>query len=354
MITKKKMSTRSTEEIKYEKNKDFPILKDYKQEKLVKTFNQKNNSPLIKKNIYNKDEYEEYEKDDGNKLNINELNNYIEKQNKKSEKKIKELKPKESDIPESELKISSNSYKRKNKKEKNKNNLYNDNFNISTKKRNDFTLGKNEKKNEDSKSEKEYLKVNTEYKSTKSINNYTISTNYLKNNYLIIQPRNSPVITELDFSKNRFKNMKGKIKNKNNYQNSKYDKLTLYNKTIDDVFNSINIKNFNKDVKKIIRNNTVNNLKGKRKEYPIQNYHLIEKKRSNKDFNNSQKLEEIKNNLFDYNKPLKTENNYNLKKCKNYYPNNFDFSEYIRLHSLNRITPKNNFGNIYSYSFKKF
>ena len=350
----KKMSTRSTEEIKYEKNKDFPILKDYKQEKLVKTFNQKNNSPLIKKNIYNKDEYEEYEKDDGNKLNINELNNYIEKQNKKSEKKIKELKPKESDIPESELKISSNSYKRKNKKEKNKNNLYNDNFNISTKKRNDFTLGKNEKKNEDSKSEKEYLKVNTEYKSTKSINNYTISTNYLKNNYLIIQPRNSPVITELDFSKNRFKNMKGKIKNKNNYQNSKYDKLTLYNKTIDDVFNSINIKNFNKDVKKIIRNNTVNNLKGKRKEYPIQNYHLIEKKRSNKDFNNSQKLEEIKNNLFDYNKPLKTENTYNLKKCKNYYPNNFDFSEYIRLHSLNRITPKNNFGNIYSYSFKKF
>jgi hypothetical protein len=148
--------------------------------------------------------------------------------------------------------------------------------------------------------------------------------------------------------------MKGKIKIKNNYQNSKYDKLTLYNKTIDDVFNSINIKNFNKDVKKIIRNNTVYNLKGKRKEYPIQNFHLIEKKRSNKDFNNSQKLEEIKNNLFDYNKPLKTENNYNLNKSNHYYRNNFDFSEYIRLHSLNRITPKNNFGNIYSYSFKKF
>ena len=51
--------------------------------------------------------------------------------------------------------------------------------------------------------------------------------------------------------------MKGKIKIKNNYQNSKYDKLTLYNKTIDDVFNSINIKNFNKDVKKIIRNNRI-------------------------------------------------------------------------------------------------
>ena len=29
---KKKISTRRTEEMKYEKNKDFPILRDFKQE----------------------------------------------------------------------------------------------------------------------------------------------------------------------------------------------------------------------------------------------------------------------------------------------------------------------------------
>ena len=34
----KKFSIRSSEEMKYEKNKDFPILKDFKQENLMKTY----------------------------------------------------------------------------------------------------------------------------------------------------------------------------------------------------------------------------------------------------------------------------------------------------------------------------
>ena len=44
------------------------------------------------------------------------------------------------------------------------------------------------------------------YKSSKS-NNY-INTNYLTNNYLIIQPKNISVLTELDCSKNRLKKYK--------------------------------------------------------------------------------------------------------------------------------------------------
>ena len=51
----KKMSTRSTEEIKYEKNKDFPILKDFKQENLMKTYCPKNENVFKKKNIYKED-----------------------------------------------------------------------------------------------------------------------------------------------------------------------------------------------------------------------------------------------------------------------------------------------------------
>ena len=59
----KKISTRSAEEMKYEKNKDFPILRDFKQENLMKTYNPKNENVFKKKNIYKEDE--------------NDNNNYI-------------------------------------------------------------------------------------------------------------------------------------------------------------------------------------------------------------------------------------------------------------------------------------
>ena len=67
----KKISTRSSEEMKYEKNKDFLILRDFKQENLMKTYNPKNENVFKKKNI-------------------NDLNNYIEKENKKYEREIKD------------------------------------------------------------------------------------------------------------------------------------------------------------------------------------------------------------------------------------------------------------------------
>ena len=51
----KKISTRSAEEMKYEKNKDFVILRDFKQENLMKTYNPKNENVFKKKNIYKED-----------------------------------------------------------------------------------------------------------------------------------------------------------------------------------------------------------------------------------------------------------------------------------------------------------
>ena len=52
---KKKISTRSSKEMKYEKNKDFLILRDFKQENLMKTYNPKNENVFKKKNIYKED-----------------------------------------------------------------------------------------------------------------------------------------------------------------------------------------------------------------------------------------------------------------------------------------------------------
>ena len=41
--------------MKYEKNKDFLILRDFKQENLMKTYNTKNENVFKKKNIYKED-----------------------------------------------------------------------------------------------------------------------------------------------------------------------------------------------------------------------------------------------------------------------------------------------------------
>ena len=46
--------------------------------------------------------------------------------------------------------------------------------------------------------------------------------------------------------------------------------------------------------------------------------------------------------------PLKKENNI-ISTKRRYYPNNFDFLEYQRLHSLNSIQPSNTFENCFSY-----
>ena len=45
----KKNFYKKSEEMKYEKNKDFPILKDFKQENIMKTYYPKNEMYLRKK-----------------------------------------------------------------------------------------------------------------------------------------------------------------------------------------------------------------------------------------------------------------------------------------------------------------
>ena len=51
------------EEMKYEKKKDFPILRDFKEENLMKTYTPKNENVFKKKTIYKEDD--------------NDNNNYI-------------------------------------------------------------------------------------------------------------------------------------------------------------------------------------------------------------------------------------------------------------------------------------
>ena len=362
----KKISTRSAEEMKYEKNKDFPILRDFKQENLMKTYNPKNENVFKKKNIYKEDEndnnnyiidnsndnndndnfndninyinnenYNNNQNEDekeNKKLNINDLNNYIEKENKKYER---------------ELKDSTNSYKRKGKKN---NKINNFNFSLKNPNKKNLTLGKKEI---DSKNiQKDFLTESLDYNKSLKSNNY-INTNYSSNNYLIIQPRNSPVFTELDYSKTGLKNIKSKNKNKKNYySNFKNDKMNLYKVTIENVFNGINLKNFNKDLRNIIQNKNENYLKKSQKDFRNKSYNnLMILTNTNKNYNNTEKLYNKKNKVYDL-QPLITENNYNDNKKRN--NNYFDFSKYIKLHSLNCITPQNNFDNIFSRSYKKF
>ena len=44
------------EEMKYEKNKVFPILRDFKEENLMKTYTPKNENVVKKKTIYKEDD----------------------------------------------------------------------------------------------------------------------------------------------------------------------------------------------------------------------------------------------------------------------------------------------------------
>ncbi len=226
------------------------------------------------------------------------------------------------------------------------------NFNFSLKNPNkkNLTLGKKEI---DSKNiQKDFLTESLDYNKSLKSNNY-INTNYSSNNYLIIQPRNSPVFTELDYSKTGLKNIKSKNKNKKNYySNFKNDKMNLYKVTIENVFNGINLKNFNKDLRNIIQNKNENYLKKSQKDFRNKSYNnLMILTNTNKNYNNTEKNYNKKNKVYDL-QPLITENNYNDNKKRN--NNYFDFSKYIKLHSLNCITPQNNFDNIFSRSYKKF
>ena len=128
--------------------------------------------------------------------------------------------------------------------------------------------------------------------------------------------------------------------------------MNLYKVTIENVFNGINLKNFNKDLRNIIQNKNENYLKKSQKDFRNKSYNnLMILTNTNKNYNNTEKLYNKKNKVYDL-QPLITENNYNDNKKRN--NNYFDFSKYIKLHSLNCITPQNNFDNIFSRSYKKF
>ena len=105
-IYEKKNSIRSAEELKYEKNKNFPISRDYIDNiNFMRTYNQQSEKNPYKKNK----KYEDFNIE-SEKLNINDLNEYIESENKKYEKELKELKD-----------SNNNSYKKKDKKNNNDN-----------------------------------------------------------------------------------------------------------------------------------------------------------------------------------------------------------------------------------------
>ncbi len=188
-IYEKKNSIRSAEELKYEKNKNFPISRDYIDNiNFMRTYNQQSEKNPYKKNK----KYEDFNIE-SEKLNINDLNEYIESENKKYEKELKELKD-----------FDNNSYEKNNKKK-------NNDFNIIIRKRNNFTFGK---------SELDYKNLSPNFLSENSRNEN--NKTYI-NKHLIIQPKNSPLLMELQFSKSYLKNMKGKHKT-NNHSNPKINK----------------------------------------------------------------------------------------------------------------------------------
>ena len=127
--------------------------------------------------------------------------------------------------------------------------------------------------------------------------------------------------------------MKGKNK-KNNHSSPKINKNQLFKNTINDIFNGNKDPTFLKnDIQKIL------DLKKKNKENKKdKNYHNL-KTKSHYFFNNTYNYLTL-NNPFIENSYLRTESNNLLKKN---YSKNFDFSNYIKKHSLDAIAPKNNF-----------
>ena len=94
-----------------------------------------------------------------------------------------------------EIKDSANSYERKDKKI-----INNFNFSLNNPNKKNLTFRKKKKYNWVKKIQKYFLTKCLDYYKSSKPNNY-INKNYLTNNYLIIQPRNIPVLTELDYSK---------------------------------------------------------------------------------------------------------------------------------------------------------
>lgn len=205
------------------------------------------------------------------------------------------------------------------------------------KEKNDFTLGKMNDEFLFEKNKKKFLEEENENK----------SNNIIKNNFLIVQPKNSPIITELVFTRNNLKNTKLKKIKKNKIkeipllikQNSNKTKSKLNKYSIENFFEN-NINNKENKWKNSFENILIN------KNNQINNTRISHSmKMRNINFSSIQNLS--RRNFINY-EPLKKESNYILTKRK-YYPNNFDFEQYQKTHSLNSIQPSNTFQNVLTF-----
>ena len=341
-------------EIKYEKNKDFPTPKGFNRE--MNFYNNNNNDD----NNINTKQNEEDEND--KKLNIEDLkpkekdlnekikepfdtflkerNTYKKKNKNKNNKKVN------INDEKNEINNSNNSNKSKvnnnitNEYNNKKDNQFQIHLDVSNKRKNDFTLGKMNDELLFEKNKKKFLEEENE----------NIKPTKFKNSFLIVQPKNGPIITELDYTRNNLKNTKLK-KNKKPKKNYKEIPLLLKqnkNKTKSKLnkysFENL-LDNNSNDSENKWKNNFENILFNKQNQ--LNNSKISHSMNiRNINFSSIQNLSRRKN-LINY-EPFKNENSYIITKRK-YYPNNFDFEEYQKTHSLNSIQPSNTFQNILTF-----
>ena len=320
-----------------EESGSFNIENDSPINNSIKTNNDNENQNNEEELILKDDNYVEFNpKNDKMGISINSLNDDINMNNQSNSNNKKYEKNKDFPTPKDynkEIKFYNNNEENKKNEEDKELNIEDLNGNKeklgnfkkekitknkkteSNKMKNDFTFGK---MNDGLLFEKNKKKFIEEFKSSKII----------KNNLLIVQPKNSPIITELEFTKNNLKNSK-----KNKKSNKKFPILFKQN------------NKFNQN-KHFFIDKTLYNDK---------NYFDKKDKKENLTTRLSQRLN-MKNSFLNFSKrkniinfvPLKKENNI-ISTKRRYYPNNFDFLEYQRLHSLNSIQPSNTFENCFTY-----
>ena len=346
----------SNNEIKYEKNKDFPTPKGFNRETNYYNNNTDDNNINTKQNEEDENDKElniedlkPKEKDLNEKIKepfdtfLNERNTY--KKKKKNNNK-KDTNKKVNINNEIEINNSNDSNKIKennniiNEKNNKKDNQYQIHLDVSNKRKNDFTLGKVNDELLFEKNKKKFLEEENE----------NIKSNKCKNSFLIVQPKNGPIITELDYTRNNLKNSKVKKnkKSKKNYkeiplllkQNKNKTKSKLNKYSFENLLDN-NINDNDGGWKKQFENiifNKQNQLNNSRISHSI-NMRSI-------NFSSIQNLSKRKN-FINY-EPLKKDNSYIITKRK-YYPNNFDFEQYQKTHSLNSIQPSNTFQKVLTF-----
>ena len=310
-----------------EESGSFNIENDSPINNSIKTNNDNENQNNEEELILKDDNYVEFNPKNGKMgISINSLNDDINMNNQSNSNNKKYEKNKDFPTPKDynkEIKFYNNNEENKKNEEDKELNIEELNGNKekfgnfkkekiiknkkteSNKMKNDFTFGK---MNDELLFEKNKKKFIEEFKSSKII----------KNNLLIVQPKNSPIITELEFTKN-------------NLKNSRIKKNKKSNKKIPILFKQNNKFNQNKHffIDKTLYDDKKENLTTR----------LSQRLNMKNSFLNFSKRKNIINFV-----PLKKENNIISTKRRN-YPNNFNFLEYQKLHSLNSIQPSNTFEN---------